>query len=452
MKKRLIIGTLSIIASMLVLGCGSDSDSSTSTTSTTDAEVGYFIDSAVGGLDYNCTSGLSGVTDIYGRFQYQEGDKVTFSVGKLELGEATPDADGLVTPENLSDDNDTVILILRVLQSLDIDDDPTNGIIIPSDVTTELNSLDKTIDIETLKTDNDVLSISTLLADELDENYDGVIDVSPVVAEQHYQESTTLWHEGHRPDENATYGYGYGGDNGDGNCTDGDQNNTFDVNSYPMSTLNQELKDALAYMGNEERLAHDTYANLYNYHVENSGLEINQLINIADRSEETHVKTVQSIVRKYNITGSELTNVDVPVADSNISFEDMPSGVYGVPAIQSLYDALYAKGIQSQKDALEVGCMVEVTDINDLNEYIELAQESNATDIVDGFTMLRDASYNHYWAFDNGLQNIGISTGCCSLGEIDGVNYCHPEYPQNEHEDNTTTTEYQGNGYHGGRD
>ncbi len=61
------------------------------------------------------------------------------------------------------------------------------------------------------------------------------------------------------------------------------------------------------------------------------------------------------------------------------------------------------------------------------------------------FTVLRDASYNHYWAFDKGLKDLGVSDGCCSLGTIDGINYCHSEYPKNE------DMAIQGNGYGYGR-
>jgi hypothetical protein len=73
--------------------------------------------------------------------------------------------------------------------------------------------------------------------------------------------------------------------------------------------------------------------------------------------------------------------------------------------------------------------MVEVVDVNDLDEYITLAEEANATDIIDAFNVLRDGSYSHYWAFDKGLKNIGVTEGCCSLG----TDYCKPDYPQNSH-------------------
>jgi len=72
--------------------------------------------------------------------------------------------------------------------------------------------------------------------------------------------------------------------------------------------------------------------------------------------------------------------------------------------------------------------MVEVTDVNDLNADIALAEAAGAEDVVAAFNNLRNGSYNHYWAFDAGLKNMGVADGCCSLG----TDFCHPEYPQNE--------------------
>jgi len=201
----------------------------------------------------------------------------------------------------------------------------------------------------------------------------------------------------------------------------------FDANAYPKSILTQEVKDALAYMGNEERLAYDVYMNLYDHYIAN-GIEIKQLLNISQNAETKHIDIVQQLVRKYQLAEDELSDVSDPVADNTVTQSDMPRGVYDIVKIQELYDALYDKGVDSKKDALEVGCMVEVVDVTDLDEYIQLAQTSEAIDVVDAFNILRDGSYNHYWAFNEGLRNIGVSEGCCSLGDT----YCHPEYPQNE--------------------
>jgi len=202
------------------------------------------------------------------------------------------------------------------------------------------------------------------------------------------------------------------------------QDDMIDVKEYPLSKLTPELKNAIAHMGNEERLAYDVYQNLYNYHMSESGTEIKQLKNISEKSEIKHIGIVQDIVKKYTLNPEDVTNVIDPVASRDVKFEDMPSGKYDIPAIQSLYDTLYAKGISSQQDALEVGCMVEVTDVNDLDKYIMMAEVSSATDIIDAFNLLRDGSYNHYWAFDKGLKKLDITDGCCSLG----TTYCKPDY------------------------
>jgi hypothetical protein len=96
-----------------------------------------------------------------------------------------------------------------------------------------------------------------------------------------------------------------------------------------------------------------------------------------------------------------------------------------------LYETLYNKGVMTLQDALEVGCMVEVVDVDDLDKYIEYTIESNASDVQGIFEYLRAGSYNHYWAFDNGLKNIGVSEGCCSLEDT----YCKTttEYPSTNH-------------------
>ena len=192
----------------------------------------------------------------------------------------------------------------------------------------------------------------------------------------------------------------------------------FNINNHPKTeNLTQELKDSLAHMGNEERLAYDVYMNLYNYYKE-QGIEIKQFYNIATNSEVKHIATVQDLVKKYNLSVTDFTNVNETVVNqNNMSPNNMPSGVYDIPEIQELYDTLYALGQESQEDALKVGCMVEVTDVNDLDKYIKQAQDSNAQDVVSAFEFLRKGSYNHYWAFDKALKNLGVTNGCYYEGD-----------------------------------
>ena len=186
------------------------------------------------------------------------------------------------------------------------------------------------------------------------------------------------------------------------------------------STLNQDLKDSITYMYNEEKLAKDVYLNVY------KAQPLQQLYNIASKSEVKHEEAVNDLAIKYDLNTTLYPDTEEPYDEKSLA--EYGSGQYPVVAIQELYDILYDKGIQSEKDALEVGCMVEVTDINDLDKYMAQATASSASDVLTVFDFLREGSYKHYWAFDKGLKNMGVSDGCCSLG----ATYCHLEYPQNE--------------------
>ena len=196
--------------------------------------------------------------------------------------------------------------------------------------------------------------------------------------------------------------------------------NVTDAISSNKSTLSQELKDSITYMYNEEKLAKDIYLNVYKMQ------PLQQLYNIASKSEIKHEDAVNDLAIKYDLNTTLYPDTEVPYDKK--SLDQYGSGQYPVVAIQELYDMLYDKGIQSEKNALEVGCMVEVTDIDDLDKYMAQATDSNASDVYTVFDFLREGSYKHYWAFDKGLKSMGVSEGCCSLG----TTYCHPEYPQSE--------------------
>jgi hypothetical protein len=207
--------------------------------------------------------------------------------------------------------------------------------------------------------------------------------------------------------------------------------------SSKLSRLTNEQKYSLAYMWNEERLAKDIYLAL------NDLYPAKQLENIATKSEQRHIDAVEELVAKYDININNL--VDYTIEYSEAELRAMPAGTYGVETVQQLYNDLYAKGKLSKIDALQVGCMVEVTDVNDLDKFIETAKTVNATDLVSVFDNLRSGSYNHYWAFDSALKAEGVSDGCASLGGEYAKT--EQEYPS-EHGGNGNKG--QGNGRHGG--
>ena len=187
------------------------------------------------------------------------------------------------------------------------------------------------------------------------------------------------------------------------------------------SVLSDEQKHTLAYMWNEEKLAKDIYLaiNEVNPH--------RTLYNIATRAETKHQAAVETLIAAYDINISNL--VDYTENYDEEALLAMSPGEFGIDELNTLYSELYLKGIQSTQDALEVGCMVEVTDINDLDKDIEIAQ--GADDIVNVFEHLREGSYRHYWAFDRALKSMGIDEGCCVLGD----DFCKTadDYPINTH-------------------
>lgn len=131
--KTFKISALALAVALTACGGGGSSSggSSNPPTSSGDTETGVFTDSAVAGINYQTSPGnKSGKTNALGEYNYVEGDTVTFSIGDTALPAVT--ATGRVTPADMADGNDAdvVINVLRLLQTLDDDGNPDNGITI----------------------------------------------------------------------------------------------------------------------------------------------------------------------------------------------------------------------------------------------------------------------------------------------------------------------------------
>ena len=126
--------TAILIGALCLAGCGGGGGGSGSPS-------GVFLDSAVSGL--TTTSGaLVDETDAQGRFSYNSGQIVMFSIGDVVLGLAQGQA--VMTPVDLisgavDEMDDGVTNIARFLQTLDLDQDPDNGIEIddPREISTK---------------------------------------------------------------------------------------------------------------------------------------------------------------------------------------------------------------------------------------------------------------------------------------------------------------------------
>ena len=390
MISKHILGS-AITASFLFIGCGGGSSDS-STDATLSSTTGYVVDSAVQNMDYDCVADndMNKVTGSDGAFTCKNMSQVRFRIGEMVLGEIRAlQKDKYVFPQDIigtARNNITdakVTAMAQLLQSLDENHDLSDGIQIPENIKDLF--------------DNEAFHES---------NFGQYMSQASIArirtqkeAQEHLRDTMQKLNVHQEKDKAAK---------------------RIDLSQYPMSNLTDAQKYTIAFMWNEEKLAKDIYLEL------NLIYPTQQLENIATKSETMHQALVEDLVERYDLNITNL--VDYKENYSEAELRAFAPGEFGVQEIQDLYDTLYAEGKQSQQAALEVGCKVEVTDVEDLLDEIKIAEAVDAQDLIAVWNVLLSGSYNHYWAFDKGLKNKGVTTGCCSLG----ADYCRPEYPQNE--------------------
>ena len=130
MKKNAILIFVSCTYFALLVGCGGGGGGSNGNAAQTGSKSGILTDAAVAGVAYTTSSGVTGVTDANGAYKFNPGDTVQFKLGGLVLGSAT--ATGIVSPIELANgDNNRLQNLLVMLQSLDANGIPADGISIP---------------------------------------------------------------------------------------------------------------------------------------------------------------------------------------------------------------------------------------------------------------------------------------------------------------------------------
>lgn len=140
-----------------------------------------------------------------------------------------------------------------------------------------------------------------------------------------------------------------------------------------VTPLSQAESDALLYVREEEKLAHDVYVFLYN----KWNLPVFQ--NIAN-SEQTHTDAIKTLITRYGLQDPALAAV----------------GKFTDPDLQKLYEDLTKQGSISIAEALKVGGAVEEIDILDLQQHLT---EITHADLRQVFQNLLNGSYNHLSAF-----------------------------------------------------
>jgi hypothetical protein len=150
----------------------------------------------------------------------------------------------------------------------------------------------------------------------------------------------------------------------------------------PGSTLTPDETASLTFMIEEEKLAHDLSVEL------GDAWDLRVFVNIAG-AETQHEADVRALMDAYG--------VDDPTSGTR-------TGEFVNPSLQDLYDSLLAKGLTSSTDALEVGALVEETDIADVR-----SRESTNVAIDQVFGVLESGSDNHLRAFTRTLDRLGVN-------------------------------------------
>lgn len=144
--------------------------------------------------------------------------------------------------------------------------------------------------------------------------------------------------------------------------------------TYPLSALSTAEADSLAFMREEEQLAHNVYA------VSATLWSPPVFANIS-ASEATHSAAVKALLDRYQLAD--------PLAG-------LANGTFKTPAFQSLYSSLVAASRVSLIEALKVGAQIEELDMRDIT--VQKAAIDNA-DILMVYDNLLRGSRNHLRAF-----------------------------------------------------
>ncbi|MFC3114820.1 pectinesterase family protein [Cellvibrio fontiphilus] len=134
--------------------------SAQATSSIASPVVGVLVDAFVAGIGYR-TQTQSGVTNERGEFNYLPGETVTFFIGALEFPPVP--AKQIVTPLDMGQTTNLevamVVNIARLLQSLDSDSDPTNGISIDAAAAQAATAVDFNLSIEAFAASTAVVNL-----------------------------------------------------------------------------------------------------------------------------------------------------------------------------------------------------------------------------------------------------------------------------------------------------
>ena len=155
--------------------------------------------------------------------------------------------------------------------------------------------------------------------------------------------------------------------------------------ALPIETLSVAEQASLAFMREEEKLAHDVYAQMD----ARWGASTRVFGNIAN-SEATHAEAVRQLLLRYSLVDPAAT---------------LAAGLFQNSTLQGLYTQLAASGAVSLIEALKVGAAIEEIDMIDINTALLNIDNQDIRLVYDS---LLKGSRNHLRSFVSNLSNQGV--------------------------------------------
>jgi len=372
------------ISALIFAGCGGGdigaanlNSEDTNSANSNKKVVGQLIDNIVAGVDYTCEGNTSfGTTDENGTFKC---DKlpVRFHLGNLDLGEIKKiPQDGIVTAQDLvgvdrNDTNDTKVLALaQLLQSLDADNNPNNGITINKEVKKELK--------DKLSTHKDISK------DDVEEiiKKAGKTPKHLEKVKEHLEAVKDVLEEAKDTDKPKEF--------------------IHDMLGNSKTTIDDAVKKFISNATDTEKANIDLIQNLTIYYAQTGNMEFVSVLNKLYSKELSNYRLLYFIAKKYNIDTTAVSD-----------------------KIKTEYETYLEEAKISEKDTLLTLAKVEVNTI----EAIKSKKEAlNAKDISILTDKILNDKYKTYWEIDAKLKISGETNGVCSIDEL-----CHNEYPNNSH-------------------
>ena len=166
--------------------------------------------------------------------------------------------------------------------------------------------------------------------------------------------------------------------------------------TLPIEDLSVAEQESLAFMREEEKLAHDVYIQL-----DSLWRGYTRVFGNIANSEASHTESVRQLLVRYSLPDPTAT---------------LAAGVFQNTTLQNLYTQLVGAGSVSLVDGLKVGAAIEEIDMIDLNKAL---LETDNQDITLVYQNLLKGSRNHLRSFVSNLAKQGVTYVPQYMAEVD---------------------------------